>query len=96
MRAASASRRPHVSDMRLKQNIVALRQLENGIVIYRFRYAGLDRTAFVGVIAQQVQTIVPDAVSRGPDGYLRVDYARLGIPFMTWREWVRSKPQSTP
>jgi hypothetical protein len=39
-------------------------------------------------MAQEVQQIEPAAVSRGADGYLRVDYDRLGLKFMTWKEWL--------
>jgi hypothetical protein len=42
----------------------------------------------VGVMAQDVQKIEPNAVWPGPDGYLRVDYDRLGLKFMTWKEWL--------
>jgi hypothetical protein len=76
------------SDIRLKQDIVPLGQLDNGLELYRFRYKGSDRTAYVGVMAQEVQQIEPAAVSRGADGYLRVDYDRLGLKFMTWKEWL--------
>jgi hypothetical protein len=78
----------HFSDIRLKEAIVPLGRLDNGIGLYRFRYKGGDRTVYVGVMAQEVQTIVPEAVSRGRDGYLRVDYQALRLPFMTWREWI--------
>ena len=78
----------HFSDIRLKEAIVPLGRLDNGIGLYRFRYKGGDRTVYVGVMAQEVQTIVPGAVSRGRDGYLRVDYQALRLPFMTWREWI--------
>lgn len=77
------------SDIRLKEDIVALGRLDNGIGVYRFRYRGNDHTTYVGVMAQEVQTIVPDAVSRQRDGYLRVDYDKLGIKFQTWDEWVK-------
>jgi len=76
------------SDIRLKEDIVPLGRLDNGIGVYRFRYRGADHTAYVGVMAQDVQTIAPDAVSRGRDGYLLVDYDRLGLRFLTWEEWV--------
>jgi hypothetical protein len=83
------------SDMRLKEEIVPLGRLDNGIGVYRFRYRGNDHARYVGVMAQEVQTIVPDAVSRGRDGYLRVDYDRLGLTFLTWDEWsVRRGTQS--
>jgi hypothetical protein len=76
------------SDIRLKQDIVPLTLLSNGLELYRFRYKGSDRTAYVGVMAQEVQTINPDAVTRGHDGYLSVNYDRLGLKFMTWQEWL--------
>ena len=72
-----------------------LGRLDNGIGIYRFRYSGNDHTFYVGVVAQEVQTIVPNAVSRGRNGYLLVDYDKLGLEFLTWDEWVaRSATQS--
>jgi hypothetical protein len=40
-------------------------------------------------MAQEVQSVVPDAVMRGRDGYMRVDYDRLGLPFQTWEQWFR-------
>ena len=40
------------------------------------------------MMAQEVAEIVPDAIMRGPDEYLRVDYGRLGLRLMTWNEWV--------
>lgn len=39
--------------------------------------------------------IRPDAVIRGTDGYLRVDYSRLGLHLMTWQEWTASRPFKT-
>jgi hypothetical protein len=85
----------HFSDIRLKEDIVPLGRLDNGIAVYRFRYRGNDHTTYVGVMAQEVQTIVPNAVSRGRDGYLRVDYDMLGAKFLTWDEWVaRGSTQS--
>ena len=68
-----------------------LGRLDNGIDLYRFRYKGADHTAYVGVMAQQVKTIVPSAVSRGRNGYLLVDYGRLGIAFTTWNGWTIGK-----
>ena len=76
------------SDIHLKQDIVPLGQLDNGLELYRFRYIDSDRTLYVGVMAQDVQKIEPDAVRRGPDGYLRVDYDRIGLKFMSWKEWL--------
>ena len=39
-------------------------------------------------MAQEIENIRPDAVSRDPDGYLRVNYDRLGLEFLTWDAWV--------
>jgi hypothetical protein len=77
------------SDIRLKHDIVQVQRLGNGLELYRFRYKGSDRTLYVGVMAQQVQKIDPNAVSHDRDGYLRVDYDRIGVKFMTWDEWAR-------
>jgi hypothetical protein len=79
----------HRSDIRLKHDIVLLGHLENGLGFYRFSYNGSDK-AYVGVMAQEVQSVVSDAVMRGRDGYMRVDYDRLGLPFQTWEQWVSS------
>jgi polysaccharide biosynthesis/export protein len=76
-----------VSDIRLKRDITKLTQLDNGLALYRFRYLWSD-TFYVGVMAQEVERVVPDAVVRGSDGYLRVNYARLGLQFMTWDDWL--------
>jgi Chaperone of endosialidase len=79
----------NMSDARLKDDIVPLRRLENGIRLYHYRYKWSEQR-FVGVMAQEVLDIVPDAVSLGADGYLRVDYERLGIAFMTWDQWLQN------
>ncbi len=80
------------SDVRLKHDISLLGRLDNGIGIYRFIYNGGD-TAYVGVIAQQVRGIMPEAVVRGRDGYLRVHYEKLGLKFETYDQWVASGAQ---
>jgi hypothetical protein len=77
------------SDIRLKCDITKLTQLDNGLSLYRFRYLW-DDTFYVGVMAQEVERIVPEAVVRGSDGYLRVDYGRLGLQFVTWNEWLNA------
>jgi hypothetical protein len=64
-------------------------RLGSGLELYRFRYKGSDHTLYVGVMAQDVLKVKPSAVSYDRDGYLRVDYNRIGVKFMTWDEWVR-------
>jgi hypothetical protein len=76
------------SDINLKQDIVPLVKLGNGLELYRFRYRDGDPTIYVGVMAQDVEKIDPGAVSRDRDGYLRVDYDQIGVKFMTWKEWL--------
>ena len=77
------------SDMRLKHDIVLLGRLNDGLGYYRFVYNG-GHTAYVGVMAQEVRTVMPEAVTRGADGYMRVSYDRLGLPFETYGQWVAS------
>ena len=80
---------PVTSDRRLKRDIFRLGCLDSGICLYRFRYLW-DDTFYVGVMAQEVERIAPDAVVHGPDGYLRVRYDLLGLQFRTWSEEGRS------
>jgi Chaperone of endosialidase len=69
--------------------VILLGHLDNGLGFYRFTYNGGNK-AYVGVIAQEVQQIVPQAVMRGHDGYLRVNYDMLGVKFETYKQWIGS------
>jgi hypothetical protein len=75
-----------VSDARLKQDVVRVGRLEEGIDLYRFRYLG-GTQEFVGVLAQEVQRVHPNAVVKGSDGHLRVYYDRIGARLMTLADW---------
>jgi hypothetical protein len=75
------------SDLALKHDVVLLGRLPNGLGYYRFSYLGSDKP-YVGVIAQEVQAVMPNAVTRGSDGYLRVYYEKLGLKFQTYRNWL--------
>jgi hypothetical protein len=75
------------SDVALKHDITLLGRLDNGLGFYRFSYNGSEK-AYVGVMAQEVQTIVPEAVVRGQDGYLMVFYDKLGLKFQTYEQWI--------
>ncbi|MGB7704122.1 MAG: tail fiber domain-containing protein, partial [Pseudolabrys sp.] len=77
------------SDIALKHDISVIGHLDNGLGFYRFSYNGSDK-AYVGVMAQEVQTVRPDAVIRGRDGYLRVFYDKLGVKFETYNQWLAS------
>jgi len=77
------------SDVHLKHDISLIGHLDNGLGFYRFRYNGSDK-AYVGVMAQEVQTVMPTAVVRGIDGYLSVYYDKLGLKFQTYDQWIAS------
>lgn len=68
------------SDVRLKQDVTRIGTTAHGLPFYRFRYR--DRPGvYEGVMAQEAREVMPEAVLRGEDGFLRVDYKRLGVPF---------------
>jgi len=75
------------SDIALKHDVILLGHLANGLGYYRFSYIGSDK-AYVGVIAQEVEEVMPKAVTRGADGYLRVYYEKLGLKLRTYRDWL--------
>jgi len=77
------------SDVRLKHDIVLLGRLDNGLGLYRFSY-NFSSKVYVGVLAQEVQQVMPQAVARGPDGYLRVFYEKLGLKFENYDHWSKS------
>lgn len=76
------------SDVRLKQDVQPLGAAA-GLPLYAFKYLD-DDTEYVGVMAQDVLKVRPDAVSAGPDGFYRVNYAKLGIRMVTRSEWDAS------
>ena len=72
-----------LSDKRLKTNIKQVGKLDNGIKLYTWKWTAeakkiVNNQPEYGVLADEVQEIMPEAVSRGTDGYLRVDYAAVG------------------
>ena len=77
------------SDIALKHDIVQLGYLANGLGYYRFSYLGSSKP-YVGVLAQEVQRVMPQAVTRGSDGYLRVYYDKLGLKLRTYGDWLAS------
>jgi outer membrane immunogenic protein len=74
------------SDMRLKRDIALVGHLDGGLGLYRYRYLW-DDTIYVGVMAQEVAQVAPQAVLLGSDGYLRVNYSQLGLRMQTWEDW---------
>ena len=77
-----------ISDVRLKRDIDLIARLDDGLGLYRYRYLWSD-TVYVGVMAQEVALLYPDAIVRDAlDDYLRVDYSRLGLKLMTHSDWA--------
>jgi hypothetical protein len=82
--AAAAAMIIAKSDERLKQDIQPLTETRDVLaalarlrgVTYRWREAP-DAPAEVGVIAQEVQEVLPEIVHTLPSGYLGVDYYRI-------------------
>lgn len=75
-----------VSDRNAKQNIVQVGSHPLGMSLYLFDYkpefqelAGGGR--HFGVMADEVEIVMPEAVVIHPDGYKQVNYAMLGIDF---------------
>lgn len=68
------------SDTRLKTDVRRAGELDNGLTVYAFRFKGDDRY-FAGLMADELleDQRFAHAVRRGDDGYLRVDYAKLGV-----------------
>ena len=76
------------SDKRLKENITdtAVKALDkiNRLNMVAFDFIESKKHEEIGLIAQEVETIVPRVVSRdpeNPDGYLHIDYAAF-VPYL--------------
>jgi len=65
----------HYSDIRLKENIARVGTADNGLPLYLFNYKGSDQR-MLGLMAQDVHKVRPEAVVLMPNGYLGVDYRR--------------------
>lgn len=81
---ANAKQFPSLSDRNAKQAIVRIGEHPLGIGLYLFDYKPAFRDQWghgrqFGVMAQEVERVMPDAVSTHPDGYKTVDYGMLGI-----------------
>ena len=75
---------PFFSDIRLKTNIKQVGKLDNGIKLYTWKWTDeakkiVNNQPEYGVIADEVQDTMPEAVIRGSDGYLRVNYSAIGV-----------------
>lgn len=67
------------SDERLKKNVVKLGEYEDGLGIYKYDYID-GRGPFVGVMAQEVAKLRPEALGPEVGGYLTVQYDQIEDP----------------
>jgi len=81
---ALPTRKCNASDRRVKENIVRIGEHPLGIGLYLFDYIPGFRDQWghgrqFGVMAQEVEAVMPEAVCTHPDGYKMVYYGMLGI-----------------
>jgi hypothetical protein len=82
--ATLTKRSCNASDPRAKQNIVRIGTHPLGIGVYLFDYmpefqAEWGHGRQFGVMADEVETVMPQAVCVHANGYKMVDYAMLGV-----------------
>lgn len=63
------------SDRRLKTDVRRVGKLDNGLPVYSYRYIGHDAMQ-IGVMADEVERLHPDAVTHDARGFKMVDYAQ--------------------
>jgi len=63
------------SDRRIKDAIIPIGKLDNGLTVYKFRYKGDPRTT-IGLMADEVEKILPHAVAE-INGIKHVNYGAL-------------------
>lgn len=67
-----------LSDRRTKQNIEKVGQLDNGLNIYEYEYIDdKSKTRYVGVMADEVKKIQPEALGPKYLGFDTVDYGKI-------------------
>lgn len=66
----------YFSDERLKENIETVGRFENGCRMVAFDFKGVPGR-YIGVIAQELAEIQPDAVVADETGFLMVDYSKV-------------------
>lgn len=70
------------SDSRMKENVIKVGKLTSGINIYSFSYKPefkdiAGHGSFIGVMADEVEKIIPEAVLVASNGYKMVDYSKV-------------------
>lgn len=81
---AAALMAPAASDIRMKENITQVYWLPNGLPVYTYEYKPefkddpyAGHGVHIGVMAQEVEQVMPEAVITRADGYKMVDYGVL-------------------
>jgi len=64
------------SDRRLKTDIKKVGELANGLNVYTYKYLG-GKTTYVGVMADEVKDIMPEALGPTMNGFMTVDYGKV-------------------
>ena len=64
------------SDERLKEDVKRVGFTDGGLPVYTYKYKG-DEVIHMGVMAQEVEKISPEAVVEHASGYKMVDYGRV-------------------
>ena len=80
--AAIANPAIFASDIRTKENIKAIGWLPNGLPVYEYEYKAKYKDQWghgkqTGVMAHEVEKVMPEAVIEHPDGYKMVNYGAL-------------------
>ena len=72
------------SDIRTKENITAVGKLPNGLTIYEFEYKPefknkkhYGKGRHRGLMAHEVEAVIPEAVIQMEDGYKAIDYSKV-------------------
>lgn len=78
----NSTKRATGSDRRIKDNIVRIGNHPLGIGLYVFTYKPSHQHQWgtgtqLGVMADEVEQVLPEAVVYGDDGFARVDYSML-------------------
>ena len=80
--AGAMSGAPAASDIRLKENVLRVDEVEPGVGWYTWDWNDTAKAMGIddqteGVIAQELMEVDPGAVAMGDDGYYRVDYSKV-------------------
>jgi hypothetical protein len=72
------------SDIRTKENITAVGKLPNGLTVYEFEYKPefkdkkhYGKGRHRGLMAHEVEAVIPEAVIQMEDGYKAIDYSKV-------------------